>query len=63
MVDQINNDLLDEYFPSHDGDRWRAPNVGAVRWRDGWRWSVEAVAAVVFRRRRRWWLGVRQVGL
>jgi spore coat protein CotH len=28
MVDQINNDLLDEYFPSHDGDRWRAPNVG-----------------------------------
>ena len=24
----LNNDLLDEYFPSHDGDRWRAPNVG-----------------------------------
>jgi spore coat protein CotH len=28
MVDQLNNDLLDEWFPSHDGDRWRAPNVG-----------------------------------
>lgn len=28
MVDQNNNELLDEYFPSHDGDRWRAPNIG-----------------------------------
>lgn len=28
LVDQINNDLLDEYFPSHEGDRWRAPNTG-----------------------------------
>lgn len=28
MVDQINNDLIDEWFPSHEGDRWRAPNVG-----------------------------------
>jgi len=28
MVDQINNDLLDEWFPSHEGDRWRAPNIG-----------------------------------
>lgn len=28
MVDQINNDLVDEWFPSHAGDRWRAPNVG-----------------------------------
>lgn len=27
FVDQINNDLLDEWFPSHDGDRWRAPNI------------------------------------
>jgi spore coat protein CotH len=28
MVDQINNDLVDQWFPSHDGDRWRAPNTG-----------------------------------
>ncbi|HAB16569.1 MAG TPA: CotH kinase family protein [Verrucomicrobiota bacterium] len=28
MVDQQNNDLLDEWFPSHEGDRWRAPNIG-----------------------------------
>lgn len=28
MVDQINNDLVDEWFPSHEGDRWRAPNIG-----------------------------------
>jgi spore coat protein CotH len=28
MVDQSNNDLLDEWFPSHEGDRWRAPNIG-----------------------------------
>lgn len=28
FVDQINNDLLDEWFPSHEGDRWRAPNIG-----------------------------------
>jgi spore coat protein CotH len=28
MVDQINNDLIDEWFPSHTGDRWRAPNIG-----------------------------------
>ena len=28
MVDQNNNELIDEYFPSHEGDRWRAPNVG-----------------------------------
>lgn len=27
MVDQINNDLLDEWFPSHTGDRWRALNM------------------------------------
>lgn len=30
MVDQINNDLLDEWFPSHEGDRWRAPNIGGA---------------------------------
>lgn len=31
MVDQNNNDLLDEWFPSHEGDRWRAPNAaGAI---------------------------------
>lgn len=30
MVDQINNDLLDDWFPGHDGDRWRAPNVGGA---------------------------------
>ncbi|MSU03909.1 MAG: hypothetical protein EXS23_01550 [Pedosphaera sp.] len=28
MVDQINNDLLDDWFSSHEGDRWRAPNIG-----------------------------------
>lgn len=28
MVDQLNNDLLDEWFPGHEGDRWRAPNIG-----------------------------------
>jgi spore coat protein CotH len=28
MVDQLNNDLADEWFPSHEGDRWRAPNAG-----------------------------------
>lgn len=28
MVDQINNDLVDQWFPSHEGDRWRAPNTG-----------------------------------
>ncbi len=28
MVDQLNNDLLDDWFPSHEGDRWRAPNIG-----------------------------------
>lgn len=26
MVDQLNNDLLDEWFPSHNGDRWRVGN-------------------------------------
>jgi len=25
---QPNNDLIKEYFPSTDGDRWRAPNMG-----------------------------------
>ena len=28
MVDQLNKDLLDEWFPGNDGDRWRAPNIG-----------------------------------
>lgn len=28
MVDQLNKDLLNEWFPGHDGDRWRAPNIG-----------------------------------
>lgn len=27
MVDQLNNDLLDEWFTGHEGDRWRAPNM------------------------------------
>ena len=30
MVDQNNNDLIDEWFPSHEGDRWRAPNAGGL---------------------------------
>lgn len=25
---QQNGDLIDEWFPSNDGDRWRAPNMG-----------------------------------
>lgn len=36
LVDQINNDLLDEYFPSHEGDRWRAPNTGGGGGGTGW---------------------------
>lgn len=27
---QQNGDLIREYFPSSDGDRWRAPNMGAM---------------------------------
>ncbi|MCP5519111.1 MAG: CotH kinase family protein [Verrucomicrobiales bacterium] len=27
FAEQENNDLLDEWFPSHDGDRWSAPNM------------------------------------
>lgn len=29
FVQQENSDLLDEWFPSDDGDRWRAPNIAA----------------------------------
>ncbi len=28
FVQQQDGDLIDEWFPSSDGDRWRAPNIG-----------------------------------
>jgi hypothetical protein len=28
LIQQTDGDLIKEYFPSNDGDRWRAPNVG-----------------------------------
>ncbi|MBL9127023.1 MAG: CotH kinase family protein, partial [Verrucomicrobiales bacterium] len=28
FVQQEDGDLIDEWFPSNDGDRWRAPNIG-----------------------------------
>jgi hypothetical protein len=28
LIEQENSDLIEEYFPSTDGDRWRAPNTG-----------------------------------
>jgi len=28
FVQQQDGDLIDEWFPSNDGDRWRAPNIG-----------------------------------
>lgn len=28
LVQQENGDLIKDWFPSNDGDRWRAPNVG-----------------------------------
>ena len=28
FAQQINNELVDEWFPNTDGDRWRAPNIG-----------------------------------
>ncbi len=30
LAQQENSDLVKEWFPSHDGDRWRAPNVGGT---------------------------------
>ena len=29
MVDQLNKDLLNQWFSGNDGDRWRAPNIGS----------------------------------